>query len=115
MKIKTDTIAQARARREAWKRKFALFPVKVADGRWCWLEMVEVREVSTCRNFVWLTTVQHRAIGSTEFFPPYPFRKGECANGTLEVPVSSNPFIERQFRDRRSHPEVTFKTPGERD
>lgn len=120
MKIKTDTITQARARREAWKRKFALFPVKFADGRWCWLEMVEVRELSNYNNysFVWSRTIQHRAIGSTEFFPPYPWLAGDrnCI---------SNPdmIVERRRANRdakststhRSHPEVTFKTPGERD
>lgn len=100
MRIKTLTIAEAKAARESWRRKFALFPVRVADGEWRWLEFVERRELSTVSHFVRAFTVQHRAPGAVDFYPPYPWLVGDGRNR-----ICNQDFEVEQRRSNRDRPE----------
>lgn len=96
MKIRTKTTDQGRKDREAWKPVFALLPAKVNDGDWRWLEMVEIREITQVVNRVAITTVQRRAPGSENFWPPFPFKTGEA------------PIVERRSnRARLDYPGIT--------
>lgn len=98
MKIKTKTSAEAKADREEWKPLFALFPVKVDDGDWRWLEWVEYRELTTSREFVVSTTIQRRAMGAEKFWPPYPFKAGESR-------------FEKKRANRDNYPDVKPEPP----
>lgn len=112
MKIKTKTSSEAATAREAWKPLFALFPVKVDDGDWRWLEVVEYRELTTVRNHVCTTTIQRRAIGSDKFWPPYPFKAGEVATKERRANRGLNyPHIE--VEPRSEYECVAYPREGE--
>lgn len=70
MKIRTKTAAERERDRAIWKPKFALFPTKVDDGDWRWLEWILVREVIVGAFPHRFHRNQHKAVDKVEFWPP---------------------------------------------
>jgi hypothetical protein len=102
MKIRTMTASERAEERKIWKPKFAIFPIKVDDGDWRWLEWVLVREVVTGEFPTSRLINQHKATDKPDFWPPYPWLPGDLC--------TSNEGKEkrRKNRDRPEFPKSTI-------